>query len=66
MWEQAWMDGVLPETLNRLGDQRASKYTELNFFIPSAGLAAERGNPAPAHIRGSFSTEFDGDFTHHS
>lgn len=59
------MDGALTGTLNRLRDQRASKYTELNFFIPSAGLGADRGNHAPAQIRGSFS-DFDGDFTHHS
>lgn len=61
-----WMDGALTGTLTRLRDLRASLYTELNFFIPSAGLAAKRGNPAPARLRGSFSTDSDGDFTHHS
>lgn len=40
------MDGALSGTLNRFRDHRASEYTELNFSIPSAGLAAQRGNPA--------------------
>lgn len=54
VWELAWMDGALSGTLNRLRDHRASEYTELNFSIPSAGLAAQRGNPAPAQTRGVF------------
>lgn len=49
----AWLDGALTGTLNRLRDLRDSKYTELKFFIPPAGLGAERGNAA--QTRGSFS-----------
>lgn len=62
VWELAWIDAVLSRTLNRLEDQRASKYTQLSFIL-SAGLGAEKGNP---EIRGSFTIDFDGDFTHHS
>lgn len=65
MWELAWIDAVLRRTLNRLEDQTANKYTQLSFIL-SEGLGAEKGNPAYTEIRGSFTTDFDGDFTHHS
>lgn len=65
MWELPWIDAVLIRTLNRPEDQRAGKYTQLSFILPE-GLGAEKGNPASTEIRGSFTTDFDGDFTHHN
>lgn len=64
-WELAQADTVLAGTLTRLEDQRANKYTRLSCVL-CEGLEAERGNPASAEVRGSFTTGAEGDFTHHS
>lgn len=63
-WELGWRDAVLTRPLNTPEDQRDRGYTQLSF-TPSAE-AAEKGNPASAKIRGSFTIDFDEDFTHHS
>ena len=65
VWELARIAAVLTRTLNRLEDQRASKYTQLSFIL-SEGLEAEKGNPAFTEITVSFTIDFDRDFTHHS
>jgi len=63
VWELAWIDAVLRRTLNRLENQRASKYAQLSFIL-SEGLGAEKGNPASTETRESFPIDFDGDFVH--